>query len=303
MKPPPQGRPKLDDVAISKRLLKVSDGLRSDAQRLDEAVVEPASTDRCERIHASGLRASAAPRLAAMLKEPLEAENAMHRRAGWSRRRVRSEVTLHVQGETTADQLAAKIHGLRESLNQVAENLGRANVNAVLEVGGVAQRGLVWNVTTTATNMRLVEYGLKTAIGDQMRVQPSVSYVFRGQGDLPYPITERLLDADVPDLPPGVECRSDRLPGRGGDLPRPARSAAERAGSARAARRHALPARFPGHAEATFRRGRGDAGPGGREGRQGQPLYSGLVMVTVDPDIRYRDDPQAWCDELRVRSR
>ena len=147
----------LDDVAIAKRLTSVADTIGKDAGRLGQAAVEPAPGE-AGVFHVS-LPGVDATRLAAMLTEPLEAENVLQR-GGVTAEAGAQQLTLRVLADVTQDQLTQKIHNLSGALLQSAENLSRANVNSVLEVGGVAQGGLIWNVTSTATNMRLVEYAL-----------------------------------------------------------------------------------------------------------------------------------------------
>jgi SecD/SecF fusion protein len=278
----------LNDKTIAARLENVADGIKNDARRLDQISVEPVAGD--PSAYNVKLAGADGARLEAMLLEPLEAENVLQRgrapqppdAATW---------TVRVTGDVSAQQLHDKIAALSSSLYQTGENLGRANVNAVLAVGGVAQHGLVWNVTTTATNMRLVEYGLKTAIGDQMRVQESVKYV-RGFADKPYPVTDRLLDADVPGLPAGVNADvTDYLDGAAIYLDQlsPPQSVA-------GLRERLDDMHFQPDFQNMPKRRFNVIGitPANGADDKGNPLFSGIVIATVDPEIRYRDDPQVW---------
>lgn len=279
----------LDDVAIGKRLTQVSENLKQDARQLDQVSVtavvgQPSAFD----VQLAGV---AAPRLAAMLTEPLEAAELLARgsaapESGSGPWRVR------LQQDLTAEQLAAKIQQLRGTVLQTLDNLERANVNAVLAVGGVAQDGLIWNVTTTADNMRLVEHALKIAIGDEMRVQPSVTYTFHGHDERPYAITERLLDIVVPGLPSGVNADlTDYLGGAAihlTDLNPPQSVTALRT---RLENMHFQPD-FQDLPKRQFQV-IGVAPAGGTDDK-GEALQSSVVIVTVDPDILYRNDPQTW---------
>jgi SecD/SecF fusion protein len=278
----------LDDVTISKRIEKVAGDLMGDARRLDQASVEPVAGE------ASGMAVSLpgadGARLEALLLEPLEAANLLQRGRGASAPSANHWV-VHVTGEVTAPQLAAKIHALSDPLYQACENLSRANVNAVLESGGVRRSGLVWNVTTTATNMHLFEYALKTAIGDQMRVQESVKYV-KHFGDRPYPITQRLLDADVPGLPPGVNAdMTNYLDGAAIYL-----DEMDPPQSTIALRQRIDDMLFQPDFQ-NMPKWRFDVigvTPAGGTDDKENPLYSGVVIAAADPEIRFRDDPQAW---------
>jgi SecD/SecF fusion protein len=278
----------LDDVAIAKRLEKVGGDIMGDARRLDQVSVEPVP-DEANAYNVS-LPGVDAAHLEAMLVEPLEAQNLLQRGRTPSAPGA-SQWTVRVTGDVTAPQLADKIRALSDPLYQAAENLSRANVNAVLEVAGVAQHGLVWNVTTTATNMRLFEYALKTALGDQMRVQESVKYVRRFP-ERPYPITHRLLDADVPGLPTGVNADvTDYLDGAAIYLDQlnPPQSLA-------GLRQRIDDMLFQPDFQNMPKRRFDVLGVTSASGTddKGNPLYAGVIIVTADPELRYRDDPQAW---------
>jgi len=278
----------LDDVTISKRLEKVSGDVMGDARRLDQVSVEPVP-DEASAFSISLAGADAA-RLEALLIEPLEAENLLQR--GQARPAPgATHWIVRVAGDVTAQQLTDKIRALSNPLYQVAENLSRSNVNSVLEVSGVAQGGLVWNVTTTATNMRLFEYALKTALGDQMRVQESVKYV-RHFPDRPYAITQRLLDADVPGLPTGVNADvTDYLDGAAIYLDQldPPQSLAGLRGRIDNMLFQPDFQNMP-----KWRLDVVGVTPASGADDKGNPLYSGVVIVTADPGLRFRDDPQAW---------
>jgi len=172
-KPAAEGAKALDDVAIQSRLATQADALKADVERLGEAQVEPvADTAATFNVRLAGADAL---RLAAMLTEPLEADNVLARdnpqpipgAPAWQ---------IRVQGELTAEQIADKIHALVASLTNAVDELKNVSVNAVLDTSGTP-RGKLWNVTTTSHNMRLFSFALTHAIGEQMQIDPKISYV------------------------------------------------------------------------------------------------------------------------------
>jgi SecD/SecF fusion protein len=283
----------LDDVAIGKRLEKVGRAIEADARRLADATVEPVP----DQVNAFVVRVPGveAPRLAALLTEPLEEINLLQR-GGITAQPGADQVTLYVQGEITPEQLAEKIHALAVPLSGAGDNLARSSVNAVLEVGGVAKAGTVWSVTTTVTNMRLVQYALETALGDEMEVKPSIEYVFRGVGNDPYPVTDQLPAAVQADLPAGVNLDlSDFLGGAAIYLDQlnPPRSTA--ALTERLENMHFQPdfQGMPKRRFAVF-----GVKPAEASDDSGNPPYSSVLVATADPDIRYSDDPRRWSASL-----
>ena len=291
----------IDDVEISRRIARVAREIGEDVRRLDQIVINPvADTPGAFDVRLPGVDG---PRLAALLAEPLEAENVLAR-GGVSSTRGEETVRLQTEGSLTADQLAARIRRLEPGLAQVCDNLGRTNVSAVLEVGGVAQAGLVWNVTTTATNMRLFEHALTHALGDAMKIQPRIAYVLREEGGRPYPVLDRLLDAVVPGVPAGTNADLSNYLGGAAiylDEVEPPLSAEE-------LRERLENMHFQPDFQDLPRRDFTVVGVRpvpGRTDDQGRPVHSGLVVVTADPDIRYQDDPQVWWtgfaqEELRL---
>ncbi len=280
----------VSDVEIGRRLQQIGHELAADARKLEQAAVSATADE--PGVFVVQVPGVASARLAAMLTEPLEAENLL-RRGGVRVRPGSDQLGLAVQGEVTADDLAARIRGLSGALAKSADDLATASVNAVLESGGVAGSGRVWNVTTTVTNMRMVEHAITSALGDEMRIQPQVQYEFRGRGDRPYPITDRLLSGVVPGVGSPVEADlTDYLGGAAMvferlDPPLPL---------------HAIEARIssmyfqPDFKDQTRRDftviGLNPAD--GRADEQGRPLYSSVVVATVDPEIRYSADPETW---------
>ncbi|MEW6252943.1 MAG: protein translocase subunit SecD, partial [Planctomycetota bacterium] len=289
----------LDDVAIQKRLKEQAETLGASAARLDQAVVTPAAAGRL-RIEAPEVDGE---QLAALVTEPLE-EARLLQRGGAAPVPGENAITVLPESGVTPEQMQARIRALGSELRSVISRLKDATANAVLELGAQARSGLIWNVTTTATNRQLVEYALKHAIGDEMRVAPRTTYVLRGQGDRPYPIRERLLEAVVPGLPPDVRGDlTDHLGGAAFHLEQvdPPLSAAGL--KARLDNMHFQPD-FEDQPKREF----GvfgvtpamDAAGQPLKNEQGQELYRSLVVAVADPEIRAQIDPQGWYTNLVV---
>jgi len=286
----------LNDKTIKERLEVTGTEIRNQAAQLENAVVEPIPNElNAFTLSVPGIHAE---RLAAMVAEPLEETNLLVR-GGLTVDPEADRITLYVQGETSAEDLAGKVHGLVKSLTDHGENLQQATVNAVLEVGGIEQaQGQVWNLSTTVTNMRLVQHSLESALGDDMRTEPQIIYTFHGDIDgQPLPINTRLLDTVVPDLPPGINADLTNYLGGAAlcfdqlDPPQTVQKI-----TSRLENMHFQPD-FEDMPTRDFEviGVTAAVGPDGEALVQdGEPLYSKLVVVTSDPDIRYNDDPKQW---------
>ncbi len=287
-KPAPAGAKALDDIVIARLLSEQAEGLAKDAKRLGEVKVEPvADTAAAFNVSLPGVDAV---RLAAMLTEPLEADNVLARGtpqpvAGAPAWQIR------VQGEVNAEQLASKIRAWVDPLTLATGELKNATVNAVLEAGGQTQ-GRLWNVTSTGHNMRLFSYALTSAIGEQMQIDPKIAYVLRGQDGRPYPVTDRLLSAVVPNLPAGANADvTDYLGGAAIYLDQIDPPQAVEAVTTRLNNMLFKPdfADMPRRDFTVL-----GVNPSGKNDERGLPLYKGIVVVAFDPDVRYGDDKQLW---------
>jgi SecD/SecF fusion protein len=288
------GQPPLNDVTIGSKLTKVADELAASAGRLTQATVTPVEGEA--GVFNVRLEGADAERLAALLAEPLEAAD-MLARDGAKVQPGSPTLRLIVKGEITANELADKIHAQAGPAQQLAENLKLANVNAVLEAAGTTESGRVWNVTTTATNMRLTKYALLKALGDEMRIQPAVEYVLRGDGGQPYPVTDRLLNGVVPGLPAGIS--ADVTDYFGGaafyfDQLNPPLTIPEL--KQRLDNMLFQPdfANMPRRSFAVI----GVAPAAGTPADPENPPYTSLVVVTGDSEIRFQDDAQVWLTGL-----
>jgi SecD/SecF fusion protein len=294
-----------NDVRIGERLNEVGRQIADDGRRLAEAVVQPVPGDPTAfRVELPGVPAE---RLAAMIAEPLEdgESGALLQRAGVEASVGQNNVLVRVKEEITAEQLGEAIHKLADNVGDSIPlsggNIARANVGLVTETGSAEERGRFWNVTTTETNKALVEYALVSAFGDDLEIQPRISYVVRGlsrpDGLQPYPITNRRLEAVIPGLPPGA----------GGDVtdylggaalyfdelspPQPLETVKERL---RAMRLQPDYENLPWRDFDVF--GVKQAGVAD----DGEPVYGGIVITVVDQKLIYDDDRDLWLQELAI---
>ena len=159
------------------------------------------------RVSVPGLK----PKLiAALIAEPLEdgESGKLLERDGVQLTGGDDAILVRVKPEVTAETLRAAIVALADQSGDSAPlagaNIARSNIGAVIESGDAA-RGRYWNVTTTETNKRLVQYALTTALGDDLQIQPALAYSFEGRDDLPFPITTRRLSEIAPDVAPQVD--------------------------------------------------------------------------------------------------
>jgi SecD/SecF fusion protein len=289
--PPAEGQASLNDQDIRGLLQNSASDIRATAETLVNAEVTPVPDMLgAFNVRAEGVSAEA---LAAMLTEPLEALNLLER-SGVELQPDTQSVQLLVPPEVDQTKLAEAIRGdIAKDAVEDARALDEADVNAVLAIAGQTQEGLVWDVTTTATNMRLVEYAIATALGDNMRTQPAIRYNFQGLDDRPYPVSDRVLSTVVPGLPAGFNRDvTDYLGGAAlhfTDL-NPPQSIAQITSRLDNMRFQ------PDFREITKRDFEvlGVRAVDGKTDEAGNPLFAEIVIVSVDPELLYRDDPEAW---------
>jgi SecD/SecF fusion protein len=299
----PEAAPNYDDVRITKLLTQVGDGISADGKRLAEATITAVPGDPTAfRVEVPGIPA---PRLAAMITEPLEAANLLQR-GGVDAASYPNAVILRGSGQATPEALQRAIRDLagtgEYSVALAGGNIAHANVGMVTETGSPEERGRYWNITTTETNKALVQYAVVQAFDDNLEIQPRITYVFHGDGSEPYPITNRRLEATIPGLPKGA----------GGDVtdylggaalyfdqlspPQTLQALRDRLRSMRLQ---------PDYQDLPWRDfkvfGAKQAGVkrevvGGTE--TDVPLYSGIVIAVADPAIMYEEDHDLWLTEL-----
>ncbi|MFQ5805816.1 MAG: protein translocase subunit SecD [Phycisphaerae bacterium] len=305
----PQAAPNYDDVRIGDLLTQVGRRIADDGRRLEQATVTAVPGDPSAfRVEVPGV---AAARLAAMIAEPLEGgeSGALLQRGGVQTAGSESSVVLRVKEDVTAEQLAEAIHKLADnvgdSIPRAGDNIARANIGLVTETGSPEERGRFWDITTIETNKALVQYALVMAFGDDLHIQPRIAYVFRGNADQPYPITERRLEEVIP---PEV------LPaGAGGDLTdylggaalyfdqlspvQPLDVVHDRLRNMRLQPDYQdLPWRDFG----VFGVRQADVDSDGQADvdSDGRPLYSGVVIAVADQNLPYEDGRDLWLQEL-----
>jgi SecD/SecF fusion protein len=193
------------DIVIGKRLEETGQAISADGKRLADVTVTPVLGELgAFRVEVPGVEPA---RLAAMITEPLEAADLLVR-GGVDAASQPGAVILRGSEKATADVLGAAIRDLAGtgefSIPLAGGNIGQANIGLVTETGAPGEQGRYWNVTTTETNKALVQHALVTTFGDDLEIQPRISYVFRGDGGLPYPIVHRRLELSVPELPQGA---------------------------------------------------------------------------------------------------
>jgi len=201
----------LNDRSISQKIAEVGRSIRESARRLGEAAVRPVVGDASLfEVTAPGVPAA---RLAALIAEPLEetsvpvpgepgAKQSLLVRGG-VQTAGESVVRVRVTAGATADSLQQVIRGIADRAVSEGDNFAQANVSKVLS-SGAGDRSSTWNVTTTVTNKQLVQHGLVSALGADLQIEPKIDYTFVGEREHPFQITDRRLEAVIPNLPPGA---------------------------------------------------------------------------------------------------
>ncbi|MBU0637919.1 MAG: protein translocase subunit SecD [Planctomycetes bacterium] len=281
----------LDDVQIAADLRTVGAAISDDGQLLAGATVTPVAGD--PTLFHVKVAELAPARLAALLTEPLEDAKLLER-GGVDAHEEVGQISVRTKENATAEQLQSLIQGLARASQLAGENLARANVTSVIELGPDSQKGRYWNVTTTVTNKLLVQHALLTALEGKLRIQPQVSYVFRGDGERPFPITGKRLEAIVPNLPPAAS--RDVTDYFGGaalyfDQLAPPQQVEDIHSRIKNMRLQ------PGYQDFPWRKFQVvGVTPAGEV--NGQPVFSGVIVLVVDPAYPYQDDPETWYAEF-----
>ncbi len=293
----------MNDRQIAEKLAAIGDQISKDAAKLSAATVEPhaGATDSFD-VRIPDL---AGPRAVAFLTEPLEEAGLMARSPQDPGIRLAADgaaVVIRAKDGVKQEDLKARIQSLASLTAADGENIRRANVTAVTETSGAAEKGRYWGVTTTVTNKLLVQHALVTAVGDSLQIQPQVSYIVRGDDGRPYPITERRLESVIPGLPAGAG--GDVSAHRGGaalwfDQVQPAQTLEAVRDRLRNMRLQ------PGYEDYPWREfelvgvAPADAnGDGQGDVLDGKALFSGFVVLVSDEKVQYDDNPQLWAEKL-----
>ncbi|MFO0838705.1 MAG: protein translocase subunit SecD [Phycisphaerae bacterium] len=294
------GKDALNDVKIADALGEFGRSLETDARKLSLAVVEPTPGDSSLfRLRVPDVQAA---RIEALLKEPMEEQN-LSRRDGVDASAGPNEIAVRVQEGVTADTLRQFVTGRAASAVLSAKDIARANVNSVVEAGQSSEK--FWNITTTETNKSLVQHALITALGDRLAIQPRIGFVFTGRNGDPFPITDRVLENVVPDLPVGTHADlTDYLGGAAIRLDRinPPQTTAALYTRLRNMRLQ------PGYQDLPWRKfdviGIVPApGEGGAPlvSTDGAPLYTGVVIAIVDEAFPYGESAERWSTDFARR--
>ncbi len=284
----------LSGQAIDEALSSVGRDIMTQADALASAIVadEPGQA-AAYRVTVPGL---AAPRIKAMITEPLE-DSGLLRRDGVQETGPET-LLVQLKNAVPAAELQERVRRLRSDVRLAGDNISKVNVNQVVEVDQPQQRGRLWNVLTTETNKRLVQHALVSALGEKLVIQPSVTFNFASPDGRPYPITEKRLEAVVPGLPPGAGGDVGDFYG-GAAMHFTALSPPQTLGQLRNRLKNMR--LQPGYQEFPWRAfdvfGITPAGTS----RDGQPTYSDVVVTVSDPNFSFLDDPERWVSELAGR--
>jgi len=284
------------DIEIHEKLAAVGESIGAAGELLSGATVSSVSGDPTAfRTAAPGIDA---PTLAAMIREPLEADDLLQRDGVDAA--VGGDAVILRGGDTaTAEILQTAIRELagsgEYSIQAAGGDIGHANVGQVTEVGAAPEEARFWNITTTATNKALVQYALVKAFGDDLDVKPRITYVFHGVDSLPYPITSRKIEEVVPGLPAGAG--GDVTDYLGGaalyfDRVAPPQSIAGVRERLRNMRLQPDYQKLPWREFEVFGVTPAGADPDGVE------LYSGLIIAISDQNAMYDEDRTNWTTEL-----
>jgi SecD/SecF fusion protein len=308
VRPPRADEKPLDDVQIAAALRAVGAHIAQEADKLSQAVVEPLPGQvNAYHIKAEGLSAE---QLAAMLTESLE-DQGWPARGGIEPRTEDDSLIVRLQTERSAEQLQAFVRGQVSAVRSAGNNIANASVGSVSEAGFGQQKGRFWSITTTEKNRRLVQQALELALGDRLQRQQRIRYRFHGDSSgRPFPITDRRIEGVIsdPNFPVGVVARplTDYLGGAAmyfTDLDPPQCVDPAVAGS--------IPDRLrnmrlqPGYQDYPYRRFevfgiQRAVGPDNSPlvDEAGRPLFTSVVIVVVDENYRYTDDPERWAADF-----
>jgi SecD/SecF fusion protein len=292
-----------NDIRIKELLAQIGESISTDGKRLAEVTVAAVTGDLTAfRVEVPGV---SAVRLAAMITEPLEAADLLQR-GGVDATFDSDAVILRGSDKATPQVLELAIGELAGSgefsIPAAGGNIGHANIGMVTDTGGSEEGSRYWNITTTETNKALVQYALVAAFGDDLKIQPRISYVFRGDGIRPYPITNRRLEVTIPGLPAGAG--GDLIDYLGGaalyfDQLLPPQTLATLHDRLRNMRLQPDYEDMPWRDFEVFGVTQAGTVVETVEGERVEvPAYSGIVIAVGDPAIVYDEGRDVWSSEL-----
>jgi SecD/SecF fusion protein len=294
---------KFDDALVTRRIQEQGDAIEDAGHKLSQATVTAVDDQPSAfRVTVPGVNT---PLLTAMLAEPLETGESgklLQPRIGIEAvPGVESTVLLRVKSDVTLEKLRDAIVALADksgdSLPGDGKNIRLANVGRVRGVGESPDSGKTWSVTTVAANKKLVQYALVNAFGEALDTKPRISYTFHGSGDQPFPIESKQLSEVVPGLPPGVEGNLTDFAGGAAiqidqmNPPQDLDTLRERLRNMRLQ---------PDYADVPYRRVEVFGVTPAGAGADGRPLYTGVVVVTVDAKHSFADDAGLWASEFAM---
>ncbi len=279
------------DVTVKAALERAGREIAQQAGQLASVSATPVESEPgAFRLSAGGIESS---RLAAMIGEPLE-EAGLIVRQGIEPLIGEAAVLLRVPEGVTAERVLEVVRGLagrgEGSVVLAGDNIARANVGSVMDAGEAES----YSVTTTATNKALVQHALVSAFGDDLDVQPRLTYDIELRDGLPLPIRDRRLEAVVPGLPAGAGNVADYLGGAAYHLthispPQPV---------------EALKTRFrnmrlqPDYQDLPWRTYEVFAIGSAGQNSEGLPVFDEAVVVVADAAYNADQNPDLWATEL-----
>ncbi|MBI5864908.1 MAG: protein translocase subunit SecF, partial [Planctomycetes bacterium] len=291
-----------DDAKLRGLIEAAGTEIENAGRQLAQATVSPIEGEPAAfKVSAPGV---SAPLLLAMVAEPLESGESgklLQPRVGAQVAPGGEDaVILRVKNEVTAESLRNAIVALADntgdSLPGDGENVRRANIGQVRDVGAQTG-GKAWSITTVCGNKKLVQYALVSALGDKLDTKPRVTYVFHGNGDQPYPITEKSL-AELPGMPPGVQGNlTDFVNGAAIYLDElnPPQDVDVLRTRLRNMRLQPDYADIPYRTIELF-----GVTPTGAKNEDGHPLFSSVVVAVVDDKHPYSGDASLWASEFAM---
>ncbi|QOJ15895.1 MAG: protein translocase subunit SecD [Planctomycetia bacterium] len=289
-----------NDRTIRAALGEAGKRLRPDAERLAQATVSEApDAPGFMVISVPGVDAS---RLEAYLTEPLEDAQVLPRDAVTAVAGT-ERLTIRVNDGVTTDRLKRVLTEISEAFARDCELLGDVSVGSVKESGGEATSDLFWGITTTITNKRFVQLALREALGDRLRIQPRVRYAIELTDDRPFPIVSRQPVEVIPNLPTAISADLGDFVGGAAiylrELTPPMTIDPSAPGSlADRLRNMRLQPGFQDFPWRSFEVI--GVTPAGRDA-DGRPLYSSVIVATVDDAFPFRDDPERWYSEFAAQ--
>jgi SecD/SecF fusion protein len=285
----------VDDIHIKQRLSEVARTMRDAESKLDQATIDSVSGD--PTLFYVRLNGVEPENLAALIAEPLEEEDVLAR-AGVDSEAIPDGVAVRVAGDVSQDGLKLELDKLAANpkINAV-ETLTRVKVNKVIDTESPELDGLIWSVTTTVTNKRLVEQALETAMGDNLKRQSKIDFTFVGDNGKPFPVTEGTLREVIPGMPtdgPAIDI-TNYLDGAVMYFTQLTPPVAPEVLMTRLRNMRLQ----PDYAELPWRQFEVlGVSPTGTSDDEGRALFNSIAVVVLDNQYPFSQDPEGWAELL-----